>query len=171
MRAAALALGGEADYDRSKDREGFHELWFTIPAENIPDDEVESLPAAAVGAGAGIVRQPTAAAAAAAAFLDDGEGENDDRNGKLSDKGGSGAGDGGILGEATPLGQPPQAGGGSRTPPTAPPAAAAAAAAAAGAGRAARRESRRASLRTMGPASSVAGIGCKSSSAKAVHCV
>ncbi|CAM9835735.1 unnamed protein product, partial [Scytosiphon promiscuus] len=41
VRAAALALGGEADYDRSKDKEGFHELWFTIPADNIPEDELE----------------------------------------------------------------------------------------------------------------------------------
>ncbi|CAM9216135.1 unnamed protein product [Ectocarpus sp. 13 AM-2016] len=39
VRAAALALGGEADYDRSRDRDGFHELWFTIPAENVPDDD------------------------------------------------------------------------------------------------------------------------------------
>lgn len=50
VRAAALALGGEADYDRSKDKEGFHELWFTIPAENMPEDELER-PACADGGG------------------------------------------------------------------------------------------------------------------------
>ncbi|CAB1117856.1 unnamed protein product [Ectocarpus sp. CCAP 1310/34] len=60
VRAAALALGGEADYDRSRDREGFHELWFTIPAENVPDDDDLELE---TPAGA----RDTATAAAAAA--------------------------------------------------------------------------------------------------------
>ncbi|CAN0476117.1 unnamed protein product, partial [Ectocarpus sp. 12 AP-2014] len=61
VRAAALALGGEADYDRSRDRDGFHELWFTIPAENVPDDDDLELetPASA--------REKATAAAAAAA--------------------------------------------------------------------------------------------------------
>lgn len=44
VRAAALSLGGEADYDRSADRSDAHELWFTIPAENLPEEEQENLP-------------------------------------------------------------------------------------------------------------------------------
>eukprot|EP00904_Undaria_pinnatifida_P012028 jgi/Undpi1/7956/HiC_scaffold_24.g10428.m1 len=43
VRAAALALGGEADYDRSPDRPGSNELWFAIPAENISDEEAEAV--------------------------------------------------------------------------------------------------------------------------------
>ncbi|CAM9131909.1 unnamed protein product [Ectocarpus fasciculatus] len=62
VRAAALALGGEADYDRSRDREGFHELWFTIPAENVPDDDDLELETPA-----GARDKATTAAAAAAA--------------------------------------------------------------------------------------------------------
>ena len=42
VRAAALALGGEADYDSSPDRPGSNELWFSIPAENISDEEAEA---------------------------------------------------------------------------------------------------------------------------------
>ncbi|CAN0172311.1 unnamed protein product [Ectocarpus sp. 6 AP-2014] len=60
VRAAALALGGEADYDKSRDREGFHELWFTIPAENVPDDDDLEL-----GTPASARDKATAAAAAA----------------------------------------------------------------------------------------------------------
>ncbi|CBJ26522.1 conserved unknown protein [Ectocarpus siliculosus] len=67
VRAAALALGGEADYDRSRDREGFHELWFTIPAENVPDDDDLELDTP-------VSARDTATAAAAAAAATGGEG-------------------------------------------------------------------------------------------------
>ena len=38
VRAAALSLGGEADYSFSTHTPGFHELWFTLPAENVFDE-------------------------------------------------------------------------------------------------------------------------------------
>ncbi|CAM9319366.1 unnamed protein product, partial [Ascophyllum nodosum] len=38
VRAAALSLGGEADYSFSTHTPGFHELWFTLPAENVSDE-------------------------------------------------------------------------------------------------------------------------------------
>lgn len=41
MRAAALSLGGEADYDVSTDGSGTNELWFTLPANNIAAKEGE----------------------------------------------------------------------------------------------------------------------------------
>lgn len=40
MRAAALSLGGYADYDRSADRSGAYELWFTIPAYNAEESSI-----------------------------------------------------------------------------------------------------------------------------------
>lgn len=51
VRAAALALGGEADYDSSPDRPGSNELWFSIPAENIPDEEAAAAAATATEQG------------------------------------------------------------------------------------------------------------------------
>lgn len=179
VRAAALALGGEADYDRSKDREGFHELWFTIPAENVPDDGVQTLPAngsnggggtkasaasGVAGAGAGGASPagadaPVAAAAAAARAFFDGSG-NDGDDGDVGKRRQEGTGQAPLL---------PQPLLSERSENLQ---AATAAAAAAGAGRAARRASRRKSTKatTLAPLASSSGDDVKSRCCMGVVC-
>ncbi|CAN0251002.1 unnamed protein product, partial [Discosporangium mesarthrocarpum] len=39
VRSAALALGGEAGWSPSLDHSGARTLWFTVPAENIPEED------------------------------------------------------------------------------------------------------------------------------------
>eukprot|EP00752_Nemacystus_decipiens_P011662 g10350.t1 len=137
VRAAALSLGGEADYDRSKDREGFHELWFTIPAENVPGDELQTdggctPAAAAINDGHGTVGSSSAGAdatgaasvSAAQALFDDNNNGSDGEDRRAQ----------GRKDQAEPLPR-----GGRRESLQA----AEEAAAATGAGRAARRASRR----------------------------
>eukprot|EP00903_Cladosiphon_okamuranus_P012090 g11349.t1 len=162
VRAAALALGGEADYDRSKDREGFHELWFTIPAENIPDGDVQTLPtngtnpsaASVAGAGSGdaspagtdasLVAAAAAAAAATRALCDD---SDNDVDGDMHRRGQE------ETDQVASLPQPLSSGRGENLQ------AAAVEAAAAGAERAARRASRRESTKAtmLAPLASAAG--------------